>query len=151
MMAGWACSPALTLKGRQMALGWIAVLQMVPWSDVIKNAPKVADGAKKLWNAVGKKPPAPPPGAGAGAGVQLSPEAQAIAALQAHVLALEGATQELHEQMLASSELIKALAEQNTQLIRRAEVNRLRLLLLAGVTALVGVVALVGLSLVLAR
>lgn len=132
-----------------MAIGWMAVLQMVPWSDVIKNAPKVADGAKKLWSTVGKKPPAPP--ANSGTGVQLSPEGQAIAALQTHVLALEGATQELHEQMLASSELIKALAEQNTQLIRRAEVNRVRLLLLAGVTALVAVTAVAGLALALAR
>ncbi len=132
-----------------MAIGWITVLQMVPWSDVIKNAPKVADGARKLWNAVGKKPPTPP--VDMAASVQLSPEGQAIAALRAHVHALESATQDLHEQMLASSELIKALAEQNTQLIRRAEVNRVRLLLLAGVTALVAVVAVVGLTLVLGR
>jgi hypothetical protein len=133
-----------------MAIGWIAVLQMVPWSDVIKNAPKVADGAKKLWSAVAKKPPAAPP-ASTGSSVQLSPEGQGIAALQAHVLALESATHELHEQMLASSELIKALAEQNTQLIRRAEVNRIRLLVLAGATAVVAVLAVVALTLVLAR
>ena len=133
-----------------MAIGWLAVLQMVPWSDVIKNAPKVADGAKKLWSAVGKKPPPASP-ANTGASVQLSPEGQAIAALQSHVLALESATQDLHEQMLASTELIKALAEQNTQLIRRAEVNRVRLLLLAGVTAVGTVVALIALTLVLAR
>ena len=133
-----------------MAMGWLAVLQMVPWSDVIRNAPKVADGAKKLWNTVGNKPsPAPP--ADAGTSVQLSPEGRAIAALQADVLALESATHELHEQMLASSELIKALAEQNTQLIRRAEVNRVRLLLLTGVTAVVAVVAIVALTLVLMR
>ena len=131
-----------------MAIGWIAVLQMVPWSDVIKNAPKVADGAKKLWNSVGKKPPPP---ADVGASVQQSPESQATAALQAHVLALESATRDLHEQMLASSELIKALAEQNTQLIRRAEVSRVRLLLLAGVTAGVTVVAVLALTLVLVR
>lgn len=139
-----------------MAIGWLTVLQMVPWSDVIKNAPKVADGAKKLWHTVGKKPPPTPPadtgtGTGTGTGVQLTPEGQAIAALQAHVLALENATRDLHDQMLASSELIKALAEQNTQLIRRAEVNRVRLLMLAGVTAVAAVLAVVALTLVLAR
>jgi len=130
-----------------MAIGWLAVLQMVPWSDVIKNAPKVADGAKKLWSTVGKKPTTVEPLPDAGSGVPLSPEGQAIAALQAQVLSLETATQDLHEQMLASSELIKALAEQNTQLIRRAEVNRVRLLLLAGVTVVVAVIALIGLTL----
>ena len=38
-----------------MAAGWVTVLQMVPWGEVIKNAPKVADGAVKLWNSVSKK------------------------------------------------------------------------------------------------
>ena len=38
-------------------IGWLAVLQLVPWSDVIKNAPKAADGAKKLWQSVRKKAP----------------------------------------------------------------------------------------------
>ena len=131
-----------------MAIGWLAVLQLVPWTDVIKNAPKVADGAKKLWQTVGNKPP--PPAETTGTAVQLTPEGQAIAALQARLLTLENATQDLHEQMLASSELIKSLAEQNTQLIRRAEVNRLRLLWLASVTAVVAVVAVIGLTLSLA-
>ena len=131
-----------------MAVGWLAVLQLVPWTDVIKNAPKVADGAKKLWQTVGNKPP--PPAETTGTSVRLTPEGQAIAALQARLLTLENATQDLHEQMLASSELIKSLAEQNTQLIRRAEVNRLRLLVLASVTAVVAVAAVIGLTLSLA-
>ena len=131
-----------------MAIGWLAVLQLVPWTDVIKNAPKVADSAKKLWQTVGNKPP--PPAETTGTAVQLSPEGQAIAALQARLLTLENATQDLQEQMLASSELIKSLAEQNTQLIRRAEVNRLRLLWLASVTAVVAVAAVIGLTLSLA-
>jgi hypothetical protein len=28
-----------------MAIAWLAVLKSVPWSEVISNAPKVADGA----------------------------------------------------------------------------------------------------------
>ncbi len=130
-----------------MAIGWLAVLQMVPWSDVIKNAPKVADGAKKLWNAVGKKtPPQTEPAANVSA---LSPEAQA-ALLEARIAAMEQATADLHEQMLASSELIKTLADQNTQLIQRIELSRMRMLLLAGVTVVVAIVAVVGLTLALA-
>ena len=131
-----------------MAIGWLTVLKLVPWTDVIKNAPQVADGAKKLWQSVGNKPP--PSAETTGTTVRLTPEGQAIAALQARLLTLENATQDLHEQMLASSELIQSLAEQNTQLIRRAEVNRLRLLWLASVTAVVAVVAVIGLTLSLA-
>lgn len=123
-----------------MAIGWLAVLQMVPWSDVINNAPKIAEGAKKLWSAVGKKPPVPAPPA-EGAVSSLSPEAQAMATLQARVTAMEETIAELHNQMLASSELIKTLADQNTQLIQRIEVNRVRLLLLAGVTVVLAVMA----------
>ena len=43
-----------------MAL-WLHVLKTVPWTQVIKNAPVVADGARKLWQAVGNKPAAPAP------------------------------------------------------------------------------------------
>lgn len=132
-----------------MAFGWIAVLQMVPWSDVIKNAPKVAEGAKKLWNAVGKKPP--PLALPAGDVSALSLEARAIATLEARIAAMEEATDDLHQQMLASSELIKTLADQNTQLIQRIELNRVRMLLLAGVTGVLAIVAVIGLTLALVR
>ena len=129
-----------------MAIGWMTVLQLVPWTDVIKNAPKVADGAKKLWSAVGNKAPVPEAAAEPDLSSALTPQAQAMVTLQARVTQLEAATNDLHEQMFASSELIKALAEQNTQLIRRAEVNRRRLLMLAGLTLLVGMMALIALT-----
>ena len=132
-----------------MPIPWLAVLQSVPWTDVIKNAPKVAEGAKKLWNAVGKKAPvelqndrseeSPPP------------EFQAVSELQARLAAMELATAELHNQMLASSELIKTLAEQNTQLIARIEANRIRVVWLAGATAAFAIIAVLGLTLELVR
>ena len=133
-----------------MAIPWLAVLQIVPWTDVISNAPKVAEGAKKLWNAIGKKPAVPEMEAPR-EDPALSPEAQAIATLRAQVAAMEVAAADLHEQMLASSELIKALAEQNTQLIRRVEANRVRVLWLAAALAVVGVVAVANLALLLSR
>lgn len=105
-----------------MAIGWVSVLKMVPWGDVIDNAPKVAQGAKKLWQSVVKKPDAAP---GATAGVDAAVVAPASAEqLQQQLLALQDRVAELHQQMLTSSELIQSLAEQNTQLIRRVEVNR---------------------------
>lgn len=121
-----------------MAISWLAVLQSVPWSDVISNAPKVADGARKLWSTVAGKPDgtgAPPAGAATGSHAQ----APSLAQLASRQAALEASLADLHAQMLASSELIKALAEQNTQLVRRAEVNRVRTLWLAGTTAVMAV------------
>ena len=131
-----------------MALGWLTALKTIPWTDVISTAPVVVDGAKKLWHSVGKKPaPAqlavPQPG---------SPgEAQGIATLQARLAALETEAADLHGQMVSSSELIKALAEQNTQLIRRIETSRVRLLWLAVATAAIAVVAMGALVLAVTR
>ena len=111
-----------------MAIGWLTVLKSVPWTEVIVNAPKVADGAKKLWNRVGKKTPAPPSSAAEGASAAASvPQAGALAQVEARLAALEATASELHEQMLVSTEVIKSLAEQNAQLIRGIEANRVRL------------------------
>lgn len=105
-----------------MSIPWLTVLQSVPWSDVISNAPKVAEGAKKLWNSIGRK---------SAQEVGTSPEdpdrPPTMASLHAEIAALDAAVADLHNQLLASSELIKALAEQNALLIARAEAMRVRL------------------------
>lgn len=132
-----------------MAIPWLTVLKLVPWGEVINKAPVLADGAKKLWKTVAKKSPAAEladanPLAANAAETPLptgrSPEAQAIAALHARLAAVEAAASDLHGQMLASSELLKAMAEQNTQLIKRIEVNRIRILGLAAVVLVLGIV-----------
>lgn len=126
-------------------MSWLTVLKLVPWTDVIKNAPAVADGAKKLWKKVGKSSP---PEANEAAPAPVShlstlPESQAIALLERQLSALEITVDDLHQQMRESSELIKALADQNTQLIQRVEVNRRRVLWLAGLTGVLGLVGIV--------
>jgi uncharacterized membrane protein len=54
--------------------------------------------------------------------------------------ALEVTVTELHQQMRESSELIKALADQNTQLIQRVEVNRRCIWGLVGLLLILGIV-----------
>lgn len=127
-----------------MAIGWLALLKGVPWAGIISTAPLVADGAKQLWNAVSKKPPMPDSSTRSD-----PPPATGAAALEARVFTLESRVDDLHAQMLKSSELIKKLAEQNAQLIELVEVHRVRMLWLIGATLLVAVVALVGLVAVL--
>jgi len=128
-----------------MPLPWLTVLQSVPWTDVIRNAPKVAEGAKKLWSAVGKKPQ---PAADEGAVTVGAPaDAPSVAALQLRLTTMEASVADLHGQMVASSELIKALADQNALLIQRIEVNRVRWLWLAGVVGVAGAVAVAALML----
>jgi hypothetical protein len=128
-----------------MAIGWMTVLKMVPWGDVIETAPKVAAGAKKLWDKVGKKPLADASSADASAssGPQVLIGPAAIAALQAQVAELQVTTAELHQQMLESSALIQSLAEQNAQLVQRIELNRKHFLMLVGFTVLLAVAVMV--------
>ena len=133
-----------------MAISWLAVLQSVPWSEVIANAPKVADGARKLWSTVAKKP-APVEPAAPEAAPPLSVQDRALAELQGQVASLESAVADLHGQMLASSELIKDLADQNTQLIVRVEANRRRALRLGVALAITALVAFTGVALLLAQ
>lgn len=133
-----------------MAIPWLLVLKSVPWTDVISNAPKVVEGAKKLWNSVGRKPPAQEPAVEA---PDLSPAPESgsnledISLLKARITAMEAATADLHSQMLASTELIRTLAEQNAQLIKGIEDNRIRIKWLAGAALVFGIVAVLGLFL----
>ncbi|MFM2035434.1 MAG: hypothetical protein RL459_699 [Pseudomonadota bacterium] len=109
-----------------MAIPWLTVLQSVPWNDVISNAPKVADGAKRLWQKVGKQaseaaPPVPE------AADALATSDQQLLALQAQVVALHQSVGRLQDELLASSELITELAQQNSGLIERAQAQDRRL------------------------
>lgn len=116
-----------------MAIGWITILKTVPWADVISNAPKVADGAKKLWKTVAKKPPSQGFTGTAAQNIG-SAEAQAGNPLEVRLAEMETRTSELQAQMLASSELIKSLAEQNAELVKRIEAIRIRVLWLGAAT-----------------
>ena len=126
-----------------MAVGWISILKMVPWVEVIRKAPVIADGARKLWSNVARKsPPVQLDNARDAAG-QVAHDAET---LESRLATLETAASALHEQMLASSELIKALADQNAQLIKGIEVNRRRVLLLGVLNLVLAIVLLVQLN-----
>ncbi len=133
-----------------MAIGWMTVLNLVPWGEVIKNAPAVADGAKKLWDSVGKKSDGSSAVAKA-ATPEVEATASPAAALQSRLDHADASIAQLHEQMQASSELIKALAEQNSELIRRVEVNRVRVLWLAALVLLFGSIAALNLAVTFSR
>ncbi|ACB36414.1 conserved hypothetical protein [Leptothrix cholodnii SP-6] len=132
-----------------MAIAWLTVLKAVPWVDVISNAPKVADGAKKLWGSVARKAPPATADAGHTAGLPAGHKVASLAELEMRLASAESAAADLHQQMLVSSELIQQLAEQNAQLIARIDANRVRVRWLTGVTVALGVVAVTALVMVL--
>ncbi len=119
----------------------ISVLSKIPWGQVVETAPKVADAAAKLWSSVTNR------------WKQDSRQSEHSAAaldahqsepdlLEARVLALEDGVKCLQDQMQASSELIKALAEQNARLVQRVEVIRIRLVRSAIAAAIGGAILL---------
>jgi hypothetical protein len=103
-----------------MAIAWLKAIQSVPWSDVISNAPKVAEGAKSLWDRVAKK-----------AGLDAAPETAAptqditpptdLQQLQADMARLTQRQQQLELQLVSATELINALAQQNQNLVQRVD------------------------------
>lgn len=131
-----------------MATGLITVLSNVPWSDVIRHAPQVAEGARKLWDrARGKPAVAEVPAAPAA----VTPEQQALAALEARTVALQAAVADLQAQMTESAKLIQELAALNEQMIQHVQVQDRRLRGLGFVSTVLGLVAVLGWLLVLSR
>ncbi len=120
-----------------MALNWLTLLKAVPWGEVARNAPVIAENAKKLWSTVARKSPKQE----LEVRNVFTSEDQEINWLKDKLKTLEAANTDLHNQMLTSAELMKALADQNAQLINRIELNRIRLLRLAVVTIIIGIIA----------
>lgn len=103
-----------------MALPWLTLLKTVPWNDVIGAAPHLAGGARKLWDAVSNKPVVDSGAAEAPAPPQESP----LDAIAARLEKNDAALAALHGQMLAASEMIARLAEQNKGLVDKVQTMR---------------------------
>ena len=115
----------------------MVLLKSVPWVDVIRNAPKVADAAKKLWTKVRSDSAADAPGAadelGPAEGMAHAAAGES-AVLRARLDLAEAELRQLHEQVLQSAELIRLLAEQHEGIVARAELNRRRTVVLGAAT-----------------
>ena len=86
-----------------MTISLITALKLVPWADVVSKAPLVVDGARKLWKVVGKKK-APATADNVEIEHGLSPDAQAIAAIELRVSSLEADVADLQREMVSSAE-----------------------------------------------
>ena len=108
-----------------MAAGWLTALKLIPWDDVVANAPAVLRGAKKLWGKTGQPEPAPD-----------------------RVGALEHEVAQLREQAATAAGVISSLAEQNARLVEAVDLLRVRTRILMAACgllalALVAVVVLI--------
>jgi hypothetical protein len=119
----------------------ISVLSKIPWGQVVENAPKVTEAAAKLWNTVTNRRKQDSRQNEQSTTSSDAPLSE-LDLLKAKILALEDGVKCLQDQMQESSELIKSLAEQNTLLVQRIELNRVRLVRLAIATTLGGTILL---------
>ena len=116
-----------------MAAGTVlTVLSNIPWGQVIDAAPRIAEGAGRLWEAARnlRKTRAPEP---EGPDASGAPQAQPTESerMQARIADLEATVQAMREQMQASAQVVKELADQNALLVQRIDVARRRILLMA--------------------
>jgi len=130
-----------------MPIPWLTVLQSVPWSDVVRNAPKVAAGAKKLWDNVAHKGAAAQDPADTTSTVEAEPT---LLSLKADVIALQAGSMLLQQQLAESSAMVSELAEQNTQLIAGMEALRRKQKRMLWALLVVAAVALLALRLAFA-
>lgn len=119
----------------------ITVLSKIPWGQVVDNAPKVADAAAKLWRAVINRRKQDAVHIGQ-SDVLSDVHPSDGSSMEARVLALEDGVKCLEDQMQASSELIKTLAEQNAKMVQRVEELRARLAFHVKAAAMGGMVLL---------
>jgi hypothetical protein len=111
--------------------GWLTLIKLVPWNDVISAAPDIARTARKFLGSVRNQ--------AGDAHVPANGPDDSVAGVRRRLSALETEAVSLREQMLALSQLIKDLAEQNTQLVARLESHRKRLLGLVFAVMVLGV------------
>ncbi|WP_295538919.1 hypothetical protein [uncultured Pseudacidovorax sp.] len=126
-----------------MAAGTLfTVLANIPWGQVVENAPKVAEGAAKLWSSVTRRRQSAEQAEASEATTPPGRPLTEAEQLRQQVQRLEASVRDIEAQMQASTELIKSLAEQNTQLVAGIELNRRRLQRMKrGMTALAAVLA----------
>ncbi len=128
-----------------MAISWLAVLKSVPWSEVIGNAPKIAKGAKQLWDTLRKQSVPVEPSATADQGEKS--EAARLNDAEDRVAALEQSLLQMHAQLQSSADLIKSLADQNALLVAQLETMRRRQVWLTIATSVMALVALLAFAL----
>lgn len=132
-----------------MAIGWISLIRSVPWDQVAKRAPEIADLAKKLWNTSYKSPKVE---TDTWANEQSSHQAgtnqssffgddQRLVSLEKQLAVVEASSARQHRQLVEALELITDLAEQNTQLVKTIEINRIRIFRLTVFSVLIAIVS----------
>ncbi|OAM51478.1 hypothetical protein A7981_08240 [Methylovorus sp. MM2] len=118
----------------------VTLLQVVPWVDLITNAPKIALKAKEFWNTVQNKPTITPEGVIENKS-RFNLEAQKTFAFEARIDALETQLAEQHKDILTSAALLNELATQNAAQVQRINLYQTKLKHLGILTIVMSILA----------
>lgn len=141
-----------------MAIAWLRLIRSVPWDKVAKKAPEIAYLAKRLWNTTYNISPSEETDSlnSQGLGSQaltglpsLYSENERIISLEEKLAVIEANSSRQHHQLKEAVELITGLAEQNAQLIKTTEINRVWIMRLAAYSVFTSILAASSLFLVL--
>ena len=97
-----------------MAFGWFTVLKIIPWKDVLENAPHIAKAAKNLY--AGTKNNTSPGSAGSSVPTSDS-ENKKSTSFHLH---------EIEREVSDLNSVVRSLAKQNVRIVEAIEVLRIR-------------------------
>ena len=104
----------LQILVKVMAFGWITVLKIIPWKDVLENAPHIAKAAKNLY--AGTKNNTSPGSAGSSVPTSDS-ENKKSTSFHLH---------EIEREVSDLNSVVRSLAKQNVRIVEEIEVLRIR-------------------------
>lgn len=101
-------------------ISWRTALKFIPWQNVLQAAPSVLNGAKQLWQGTR-------PHVNVSAPIADIPDitTDPVGNLKARVLQLEKTSYDTSMQTAQAADVVKALAEQQQQLV--SEITKLRI------------------------
>src|SRR3990170_5936123 len=122
-----------------MAIDWLASLKHVPWSKVIGMTPSIVESGGKLWDRISRRQ-AEKSAVASPAAEPMPPTAEALAAIEIRLGALEKQTAQLREEAVSSFDVVRSIVDQHSQVVHAVDVLLVRTQLLGRVSVLLGIV-----------
>jgi len=106
-----------------MAFGWITALKIIPWKDVLENAPHIVKAAKNLYAGTKKDTSSSSEDSDS---VAFTSDSENTENRDCRINRIEKKVLELNDEQDSSIELIRSLAKQNIRIVEAIEVLRVR-------------------------
>lgn len=118
-------------------MGWLTALKFLPWGEMIEYAPKLVNGAQKLWQRVKTEKAETD-------AIIIDQEPESLDQAARELQELKQQLQDMQAQQLELSNLVSELAAQNQHLVSAVSVLRMRsrILFFICATSLIGCIYL---------